>query len=279
MSYPDYIPKAIISYYEELSKHDAHYSYCKKIKKLFDSEEMEDVFVRLRNEFPNDEIKTKLFIISACAANVDMKRYYADQEKAKNLLPKISQKAQELKTLLDELNGLSCPISHEFSVLPALIEKTNNSELNYANNGMWKHYMKYILGKFKAGSSLIRYAWSLSPSVSDLISTIKYISDAEKIRPTDDATGAGISSRKKNCYKTQYLRAFCYLLESEHHFILNSNIYNAITSTANILLREENIDIKEKPDPDIDVTYDDTRKAHQSLAIYKARMELEDSSP
>ena len=66
--------------------------------------------------------------------------------------------------------------------------------------------------------------------------------------------GAAIDSRKQND-KTEYLRAFGALLIEEHRFILTTDIKKAMAIAANVVINL----------PDIDVTYDDVRKALAKL--------------
>jgi hypothetical protein len=69
--------------------------------------------------------------------------------------------------------------------------------------------------------------------------------------------GAAIESRQKSP-KTEYLRAFGNLLTDVHNFALTKSIMQAMAIVANVVVNF----------PDVDVTYDDVRKA---LAKQEAR--------
>jgi hypothetical protein len=68
--------------------------------------------------------------------------------------------------------------------------------------------------------------------------------------------GAAIASRQRSP-KTEYLRAFGKLLSDEHGFALTTPIVKAMAITANVVINL----------PDVDVTYDDVRKALARLGV------------
>jgi hypothetical protein len=63
-----------------------------------------------------------------------------------------------------------------------------------------------------------------------------------------------IDSRQQSV-KAEYLRAFGNLLTEQHGFILTTDIMKAMAIAANVVINS----------PDIDVTYDDVRKALAKL--------------
>jgi len=85
--------------------------------------------------------------------------------------------------------------------------------------------------------------------LSELLQTVSKA--ATDFEPSESGmVGAAINSRKRNS-KIEYLRAFDSLLIEQHHFVLDKYIINAMVIAANVVINS----------PNIDVTYDDVRKA------------------
>jgi len=78
---------------------------------------------------------------------------------------------------------------------------------------------------------------------------------AREFEPSESGiVGVAIDSQKRSV-KTEYIRAFGSLLTNQHHFSLTKQIMKAMVPTANVTINA----------PDIDVTYDDVRKALAKL--------------
>ena len=107
----------------------------------------------------------------------------------------------------------------------------------------------------------LRYGWQYAPPLSALLRTAAKA--ARQFAPSESGfVHAAISSQKRNP-KTEYLRAFGHLLTNQHNFVLTTRIMQAIAVVASVV-----IDL-----PDVDVSYNDVRKALKSLQSAK----LEDS--
>ena len=100
---------------------------------------------------------------------------------------------------------------------------------------------------------MLRYAWGTAPDFSELLDTVTKAGRAFK--PSESGMiGAAIESRQKSP-KTEYLRAFGNLLTDVHNFALTTPIMQAMAIVANVVINL----------PDVDVTYDDVRKALAKL--------------
>jgi len=94
----------------------------------------------------------------------------------------------------------------------------------------------------------LRYAWGTAPDFSALLDTVAKA--ARGFKPSESGMiGAAIESRQRSP-KTEYLRAFGNLLTA-HSFALTTPIMRAMATVANVVINL----------PDVDVTYDDVRKA------------------
>jgi hypothetical protein len=101
---------------------------------------------------------------------------------------------------------------------------------------------------------VLSYAWGAAPDFSALLETVA--SAARSFKPSlPDAIGAAVKLRQHNP-KTEYLRAFGKLLTVQG-FALTTPIMKAMAITATVVINR----------PDVDVTYDDVRKALQRLGV------------
>jgi hypothetical protein len=92
----------------------------------------------------------------------------------------------------------------------------------------------------------LHYAWGVSPDFSELLDTVARA--ARDFEPSESGMiGAAIAKREKN-NKTEYLRAFGKLLTDVHHLTLTGPVMKAMAILASVVI-------------DVDVTYDDVRKA------------------
>ena len=100
----------------------------------------------------------------------------------------------------------------------------------------------------------VSYGWSTAPHLSSLLNTVE--KSAQQWKPSADGfINAAITSRQKSP-KTEYLRAFGNLLTDIHNFALTTQIMQAMAIVANVVINL----------PDVDVTYDDVRKALAKLS-------------
>ncbi len=97
--------------------------------------------------------------------------------------------------------------------------------------------------------NMVRYAWKVAPDFPALLDTVAKAGRAFK--PSESGMiGAAIKSRQSSL-KTQYVRAFGNLLTDVHRFELTMRTMQAMACVANVVINL----------PDVDVTYDDVRKA------------------
>jgi hypothetical protein len=102
--------------------------------------------------------------------------------------------------------------------------------------------------------NMLRYAWGTAPDFSALLETVARA--ARSFKPSAPGMiGASVKSRQHN-QKTEYLRAFGKLLTVQG-FALTTPIMKEMVITASVVINL----------PDVDVTYDDVRKALQRLGM------------
>ena len=95
----------------------------------------------------------------------------------------------------------------------------------------------------------LRYAWGTAPDFSALLGTVAKA--ARDFTPSESGMiGAAINSRQSSP-KTEYLRAFGNVLTEVHEFALTTSIMQAMAIVANVVINQT----------EVDVTYDDVRKA------------------
>jgi hypothetical protein len=95
----------------------------------------------------------------------------------------------------------------------------------------------------------LRYGWEKAPPLSAVLKTVAKA--ALDFEPAEDGMiGAALVSRQGSV-KSEYIRAFAYLLCRTHQIYLTSGVMRAMAITANVVINN----------PDVDFTYDDVRKA------------------
>lgn len=95
---------------------------------------------------------------------------------------------------------------------------------------------------------MLRYAWQLSPDLSSILETVASV--ASNFKPSATGMiGAAINSRERST-RTEYLRAFGNRL-TDSGLTVTSIVMRAMAIVANVAINL----------PDVDVSYDDVRKA------------------
>ena len=93
------------------------------------------------------------------------------------------------------------------------------------------------------------YDWESAPSLPKLLVTLAQA--AHNFWPREPGMiGAAMSSRKQNP-KTEYLRALVSLLRDDRGVSLTTPIMHAMSAISNVVIN----------DPNVDVSYDDVKKA------------------
>jgi hypothetical protein len=276
--------------------HDDLASDIATIQRLIHDARMKDAYQILTNAFFDDEDSERQrkfdgFIYAAWSARLDFSPYRERLKQAAELRDKIAETADKLADLLDQVGetGVLCP--DEFFSIPSLLRNTDNHSENNRNLTMWRGMRDYVLGDdppqreitdseqtkidptdspefvFKIVAmdkkpdidpeeemrNTLHYAWRTAPPLPVLLKTVSKAAN-EFIPSEDNFIGEAIGSRKKNI-KAQYLRAFGNLLTKEHCFILTTDMMKAMATTATVVINL----------PDIDVSYDDARKALAKL--------------
>jgi hypothetical protein len=235
------------------------------LRRLVQDERMREAYAILTREFTDDR-QWRNFIYAAWAARVDFAKYRDRLKEAKELAAEIAQAAETLAKLIRQFSATGVNRPSELYSVPELLRQTDNHEMEGHNLYMWRSMRRYVLGDppewgvqdekpaEEEARNMLRYAWGTAPEFSALLETLA--SAARAFRPSAPGMfGAAIKSRQHNP-KTEYLRAFGNLLTDVHGFTLTPPIMRAMAVAATVVINL----------PDVDVTYDDVRKALQNLA-------------
>ncbi|MBK6744293.1 MAG: hypothetical protein IPG66_15535 [Hydrogenophilales bacterium] len=263
------------------------------LRRLAHDARMADAFALLTREFTDDR-QWRNFTYAAWAARVDFAKYRDRLKRAAELKGEIADAAETLAKLIRQFSetGISGP--GEFYSIPELLRQTDNHEMQGHNLHMWRSMRQHVLGDLpkrdapetkpaggepmppveivivpmgekaeidpeEEARNMLRYAWGTAPDFSALLGTMA--NAARSFKPSESGMiGAAIESRQRSA-KTEYLRAFGNLLTDVHGFALTTPIMQAMAIVANVVINL----------PDVDVTYDDVRKALAKLG--GARME------
>lgn len=256
------------------------------LRRLGSDSRMRDAFALLTREFIDDQ-QWRSFTYAAWAARVDFAKYRDRLKRATELKLEIGEAADTLAKLIRQFSETGVYGPGEFYSIPELLRQTDNYEMQGHNLHMWRSMRQHVLGDLprqdvpetrpldesgeppavklervllapdeKAEISpkeeawnMLCYAWGTAPEFSALLDTVSKAGRAYK--PSESGMiDAAIVSRQKSP-KTEYLRAFGNLLTDVHNFSLTTPIMKAMAIVANVVINL----------PDVDVTYDDVRKA------------------
>ena len=270
------------------------------LKRLGNEDRMRHAFALLTREFTEDG-HWRSFIHAAWAARVDFAKYRDRLKRAAELKGEIADAAETLTKLIRQFSETGILGPDEFYSIPALLRQTDNHDMQGHNLHMWRSMRQNVLGDLprrdvpetrpveesgepptveivrvflapeekaeidpkEDARNMLRYAWGTAPDFSGLLDTLAKAGRAFK--PSESGMiGAAIESRQKSP-KTEYLRAFGNLLTDVHKFALTTPIMQAMAIVANVVINL----------PDVDVTYDDVRKALAKLGGER----LENSTP
>ena len=263
------------------------------LKRLATHGRMQEAFALLTSEFTRDE-QWRGFVYAAWAARMDYAPYRERLKRAAELNEEIADTADKLAKLIRQFSNTGVYGPGEFYSVPELLRKTDNHELQGYNLHMWRKMRRYVVGDpirrdasekeqtqddgdsasapnivirylepdekpnidaaEEAGNTL-RYAWGVAPDFSELLDTLA--AAARAFEPSEfGMIGAAIVTRQRSA-KTEYLRAFGNLLTDVHHIIPTTVVMKAMANVANVV-----IDM-----PNVDVIYDDVRKALAKLRV------------
>lgn len=162
----------------------------------------------------------------------------------------ISEKWRELKP-----SFVGLPFSQDQS----LISETSITEAPSVADLFTDDLMRFMRPLNKLGSGYlnsandIEQAWSIAPSLPQLLKTVE-LKSSNYIPSQTGMVGAAVNSRETN-KRTQYIRAFGFLLAEEYDIKLTTPIKKAMASVVNVVLN----------DLDKDTHYDDVRAALKKI--------------
>jgi len=217
---------------------------------------MAEVFTILTDQFTDDQ-QWRNFILSAWAAKIDHSKYREKLKRATELTGEISKASQGLAQLLRQFSETGINAPDAFYSIPELLRTTDNTDMNGHNLEMWRAMRQHVLGDRKAYDNTEeekvrdtqRYIWGLAPDFSALLDTVA--NEARHFKPSESGMiGAAVATRQHSA-KTEYLRALGHRLTDTYRFTLSPDILKAVAIVANVVI----------DDAEIDVSYDDVRKA------------------
>jgi hypothetical protein len=295
----DYLPSLREQKADALAHRDGLKDNVDCLRRLAHDARMANAFALLTCEFTADR-QWREFTSAAWAARMDFGLYRDRLKRATELKGKIANAAETLAELIHQFSEIGICGPGEFYSIPELLRQTDNHEMQGHNLRMWRSMRRHILGDMprqdipdakpaEGGSepvphieivlvpmgekaeidpeqearNMSGYAWQVAPDFSALLGTMT--SAARNFEPSESGMiGAAIQSRQQS-RKTEYLRAFGSLLTDVHRFTLTTAIMQAMAIVANVVINL----------PDVDVTYDDVRKALAKLGGER----LENSTP
>lgn len=263
------------------------------LQRLAGDVRMKEAYIMLADQQFTEEQRIGL-ISAAWAARIDYTKYRDRVKAAKDLKLQISNAAAALSQLLQDFSATGINGPSEFYSIADLLRATDNFDGGGRNLMMWQAMRSVVLGDrpknmdtsqvipSKARSvaredleisvrflgpneksiidpvdqarNALRYAWGVAPELSGLLDTLSVT--AQSFEPNEfGMVGAAISTRQKSM-KTEYVRAFATLLTDVHGLTLTVLVKDLIAKVANVVLN----------DGEIDVTYDDVKKALLPLA-------------
>jgi hypothetical protein len=261
------------------------------LQRLAHDSRMREAFALLTREFTDDQ-QWRGFVYAAWAARVDFSKYRERLKRAAELKDEIAEAADKLANLLTKFAETGVNGPDEFYSIPELLRKTDNYGMQKHNLDMWRAMRPHVLGDpprcdisdkelmpeecdrtsppeiaihflepnekpeidpVEKSRNTLRYAWGTAPELWALLDTVA--TAAREFQPSESGMiGAAIESRQRST-KTEYLRAFGSLLTDQHHLTLTTFVMQAMAVVANVVINL----------PDVDVTYDDVRKALAKL--------------
>jgi hypothetical protein len=273
------------------------------LRRLLYDDRMRDAYALLIYEISDDE-KWCYVVDAAWAARGDFSDYRERLKQADEQKVEIANTAAKLASQLDRFSEIGITGPGEFFSVRDLLRKTDNDDSRATNSQIWRDMRKHVVGDYhqkecrlekqqefdfplsesdrimevsygKSGKSQLlnirfispgaevrsdplaelRYGWEKAPPLSALLRTVAKA--AEDFEPVEEGMiGAALASRQGSV-KSEYIRAFAYLLFDRHRFDITPGIMRAMATIATVVLNKS----------EIDVTYDDVRKAHSRPSV------------
>lgn len=255
------------------------------LKRLAQDHRMKEPYDLLASEFTEKE-QWERFIDAAWGANLDYSMYRDSLKQAAELSQKIGKTADKLAKLIRQTGDTGyCFFPFEFFSVAQLLRETQSGENRPHDMHLWQGLKGHLFGdqpKTTTGKpesqephdgtwtikivsvgeakidpleqqrSATRYIWGIAPRMPACLETMARA--ALQFKPTEGGViGAAIGTRQRNI-KTEYIRAFGQIVSESKGLELGPTMMKAMASVANVVINL----------PDVDVTYDDVRKALQS---------------
>jgi hypothetical protein len=268
------------------------------LRRLIHDARMRDAYALLTLEISDDE-QWRCFINAAYVAQDNYAEWRNHLKQAEEEKEKIADAANKLAYLIENFskNGVQGP--PEFYSVRDLLRITECDDPSENNRYIWQAVRKDVLGErrkelepdkqrqldsplpevgersrrsnsripririqFVSSEDVVehdplaplRYGWEKAPRLSALLRTVAKV--ARDFEPREDGMiGAAVNTRQGST-KTAYIRALAYLLCNARKFALTNRLMRAMAIIANVVINS----------PDIDITYDDVRKAAASSA-------------
>jgi len=264
------------------------------LQRLIHDERMRNAYALLIYEISDDE-QWCWVIDAAWAARGDFGEYRERLKLAEEQKTEIADSAAKLASQLDRFSEIGITGPDEFYSVRDLLRKTDNDDSRATNLQIWKDMRKHVVGdhhqqdrKLEKQQELdfplsesdrimvvgygnsqpfnirfvsvgaqgtfdpqadLRYGWEKAPPLAALLRTVAKA--AENFEPAEDGMiGAAIASRQGSV-KSEYIRALAYLLFDRYKFEATIRLLRAMAIIATVVLNKS----------EIDVTYDDVRKA------------------
>lgn len=265
-----------------------HLTRIATLTRLGEDNRMKDAYGILLQELSNNE-QWNRFLWAAWSADREFKAHKEELKTAQTLAKEIGNTADKLSQLLVEFQSLDLQNRpREFYDVRQLLNITDNTHtLNY-HFDRWRNLRPSVIGQHYPAVNAIKYdydesntdfylieeyqaqleqeiefieknygeaeakthlAWCSAPHFSKLLKSLSKAA-SEYSPAKDEVTNTAIKSRK-SVRKTQYIRAFGQMLFADELLPQSKEIKKAISIVANVVL----------DDPEIDVSYDDVRKA------------------
>ncbi|TSE29334.1 hypothetical protein LCC91_05380 [Tepidimonas taiwanensis] len=243
------------------------------IRRLGYDARMKEAYRLIVREWPGD-MQQRGFIYAAWASRLDYRPFRDELKQAADLAAAIESKARELSELLRRFHDTGLYRPGVFYSVAELLRSTDSREDDGRNLHMWRSDRRslglaperegeadassagpdtIVLGPSRGGDA-VHLAWQTAPSLAELLDTL---ADAARDYSPEHGgmVGAAVASRKHSP-KVEYLRAFLHVLREVHGIEANTpQAQRAVAIVADVVL----------DDPDLEVTYDDVRKAQIRL--------------
>jgi hypothetical protein len=265
------------------------------LRRLIHDPRMRDAYALLTYEITDDE-QWSGFVESAWAARGDFAEHRERLKKAEEQRIEIADTATKLAKQLEEFSRIGITGPDDFYSVRELLRKTDHDDSRGGDSEIWKVTRKHVVGEnLEQGCELekqhelelplpelerdweadgkqimheisirfvlpgdvgeqnplagLRYGWEKAPPLSALLKTVAKA--ALDFEPGEDGVIDAALASRQGSVKSEYIRALAYLLCKRHKFHLTSGVMRAMAITSNVVINN----------PDVDVTYDDVRKA------------------